>query len=211
MRRFLLFTMCSVPLAAVRCVAQEPAAIATVRAAPSFHTAAEGQFQAYEGSLSTHCTAATYDWPAATHRVYGQPQTGADGNLINATWVEIVPGMACGQARRYRALVTIRGGRAGVLALLPGDGYAGPQLQRDAKLPLAGAVGTVLPRSQNCAVDVIDTHLTGAEPARKQPWNDLWTVSICGKRVSVPMQFVPDAVGEGTSIHIESKSITLLP
>ncbi len=211
MRRFLLFAMCSVPLGAVTCTAQEPPAIATVRAAPSFHTAAESQFQSYEGSLSTHCTSVTYDWSSAAHRVYGQPQTGPDGKLINATWVETVPGVACGQARRYRVLVMIRGGKASVIALLPGDGYAGPQLQHDANLPLAGALGIVLPKGQNCAVDVIDTHLVGAEPPAKQPWNELWTVSSCGKRVSVPMQFVPDAVGEGTSIHIESKAIKLLP
>ena len=192
--------------------AQEPPAVGTVRSAPSFHTAAEGQFTAYEASLSTHCAAVTADWSNAMHRVYGTPQTGTDGNLVNATWVEVVPGTACGQVRRYRVLVVIRSGKARVVSLFPGESIASPQLQHDAQLPLSGAVAGVVLRGQNCSVDVLDTHL--AEPAPtvpKQPWNELWTVGACGKRLNVPIQFVPDAVGEGTSIHIESKSVMLLP
>ena len=187
--------------------AQEPPAVATVRNAPSFHAAAEGQFKGYEASLSTHCADITTDWSMATHHVYGNPQTGADGNLVNATWVEIVPGTACGQARRFSVLVYIRAGKAKVISLLPGDSIASPQLQHDARLPLSGAVAGIVLKGQNCQVDVLDTHLTGAPPAPKQPWNEIWTVSACGKHLNVPMQFVPDAVGEGTSIHIASKAV----
>ena len=57
-------------------------------------------------------------------------------------------------------------------------------------------------------MDVVDTHLVGGPPAEpKQSWNEIWTVSACGKRYNVPIRFVPDMVGEGTSIHIESKAI----
>ena len=141
--------------------------------------------------------------------VYGTPQTGADGNLTNATWVETVPGTACGQARRYSVLVLIRSGKARVVSLLPGDSIASPQLQQDARLPLSGAVAGVVLKGQNCTVDVLDTHLVGSAPSvPKQPWNELWTVGACGKRLNVPIQFVPDAVGPGTSIHIESKAVT---
>lgn len=189
--------------------AQEPPAVATVRSAPSFHAAAEGQFDGYEASLSTHCATVTADWSKAAHRVYGTPQTATDGNLVNATWVEVVPGTACGQTRRYRVLVAIRAGKARVVSLLPGESIASPQLEHDAKLPLSGAVVAYVPKGSNCVVDVLDTHLDGPAPtASKQPWNELWTVSACGKRLRVPIQFVPDAVGEGTSIHIESKAVT---
>jgi hypothetical protein len=189
--------------------AQEPAAVSTVRSAPSFHTAAEGQFTGYEEGLSTHCATVAADWSKAAHRVYGTPQTGADGNLVNATWVEVVPGTACGQARRYRVLVVIRSGKARVVSLLPGESIASPQLQNDARLTLSGVVAGVLLKGQNCTVDVLDTNLAGAPPtASKQPWNEIWTVSACGKRLNVPIQFVPDTVGDGTSIHIESKAVT---
>ena len=199
-------------LAAVAAHAQELPAIATVRNAPSFHAAAEGQFKGYEAGLSTHCEAITSDWSKATHLVYGKPQAGTDGGLVNATWVETVPGLACGEARRYRVLVIIRSGKASVISVLPGDSYASPQLQRDAQLPLAGAVVGVVLKGQKCPVDVLDTNLVGSAPtASKQPWSELWTVRACGKRMSVPIQFVPDAVGDGTSIHIESKTVTPLP
>jgi hypothetical protein len=192
--------------------AQEPPALATVRNAPGFHTAAEGQFRGYEASLSTHCADVLTDWAQATHLVYGTPQTGADGNLVNATWVETVPGRACGQVRRYRVLVMIRSGKASVISVLPGESYAGPQLEHDAVLPLVAAVTAFVPKDQKCTVDVLDTHLVGSAPtASKHPWNEIWTIGACGKRMSVPIQFVPDLVGEGTSIHIESKAVTLLP
>jgi hypothetical protein len=212
------FAMRSIVLAIVAAAlpsiahAQELPAVATVRNAPSFHAAAEGQFKGYEASLSTHCADVSTDWARATHLVYGTPVAGADGNLVNATWVETVPGRACGQVRRYRVLVVIRAGKASVISVLPGESYASPQLEHDARLPLAGAVAGITLKGQACTIDVLDTHLVGSAPAAsKQSWNEIWTVSACSKRISVPIQFVPDAVGEGTSIHIESKAVTLLP
>ena len=190
------------------CVAQELPAVATVRNAPGFHTAAEGQFKAYEGSLTTHCEAIAADWSKATHIVYGTPRAGADGNLVNATWVETVPGTACGQPRRFRVLVVIRAGKASIISLVPGESFASPQLQQDARLPLSGAIAGVVLKGQKCQVDVVDTRLVGGPPtAPKQSWNEIWTVNACDKRFNVPIRFVPDMVGEGTSIHIESKAV----
>lgn len=212
MRQSLFYAVLLATLFSQAAHAQEPPAVSTVRSAPGFRTAAEGQFNAYEAGLTTHCATVAADWTRATHRVYGQPQTGADGNLVNATWVEVVPGTACGQARHYRVLVVIRAGKARVVSLLPGDSIASPQLEHDAKLPLSGAVAAFVPKGENCAVDVLDTHLAGAPPAAaKQSWNEIWTVSACGKRLSVPIQFVPDIVGEGTSVHIESKAVAVAP
>lgn len=229
--------------------------MATVRNAPGFHAAAEAQFNTYEAALSTHCKVVQPDWSKATHLLYGDAESAMDGNLVNATWVESVPGTACGQSRRYRVLVIIRAGKASVVSVLPGESFAGPQLENDAKLPLSAAVTaywlsdegrkedsfrkataparntcgndptspdagpqkdpTTLRTGQrtvslnrNAVVDVIDTRLAGPLPkAGKQPWGEVWTVSNCGRKLAVPIQFVPDAVGEGTSIHIASKEI----
>lgn len=192
--------------------AQAPAALVKVWTSPNFQTAAEAQFNKYESGLATHCATVTPDWSKAVHRVYGQPQTGADGNLVNATWVEAVPGTACGQTRRYRVMVVIRNGKASMLSEFPGESYASPLLQHDAILPVAGAVAAFQPKGQTCVPDVVDTHLSGTAPAAlKQPWTETWTVVSCGKQLSVPVHFVPDEVGPGTSIHIDVKSIALLP
>ena len=212
MRLSMLSPACVALVFSLTAAAQEPPAVATVRSAAGFHTAAEGKFQAYETSLSTHCAVVAADWTRATHIMYGTPQAAPDGNLVNATWVEKVPGTACGQSRRYSVLVTIRAGKASVISLLPGDSYAGPQLQHDAILPLYGAVAGIVLRGQNCQVDVLDTHFAGsAPPVPRQPWNEIWTVGACGKQLNVPIQFVPDAVGGGTSIHIDAKSVAPAP
>ena len=196
-------------LASLAAAAQEPPAVSAVRNSPGFRAAAEKQFAGYEASLSSHCETVNADWSRAMHHVYGQPQAGSNGNLVNATWVETVPGTACGQARRYSVLVIIRSGKASVVSLLPGGSIASPQLQHDARLPLAGAVAGVVLKGQKCDVDVLDTAVAGAPPAAsKQPWNEVWTVAACGERFNVPIRFVPDMVGDGTSIHIESKDVT---
>jgi hypothetical protein len=59
---------------------------------------------------------------------------------------------------------------------------------------------------------VLDTKLSGPPPSQpKQPWLETWLVQTCGKRLNVPIQFVPDVVGPGTSIKVESKTVTIAP
>jgi hypothetical protein len=212
MRSLLLVAAAATPFLPLALPAQEPPAIAVVRTAEGFRQAAEKNFNAYESNLTTHCPTATVDWLHATHKVYGQPTAGADGGLVNATWVETAPGSACGQNRRYRVLVTIRAGKANVASLLPGESFASPTLEVDAVQPLAKATAEFVPKGQKCAVDVLDTRLEGPAPtASKQPWNEVWTVATCNRRLNVPIRFVPDAVGDGTSIRIESKSVLIAP
>lgn len=212
MRSLPLLAAVATPLLTLALVAQEPPAIATVRADDGFRQAAEKNFRAYEANLTTHCPTVTADWTHATHKVYGQPTLGSNGGLVNATWVETVPGSACGQNRRYRVLVAIRASHANVAPLLPGESFASPQLELDAEQPLAKATAEFVVKGQKCAVDVLDTKLDGPAPtASKQPWNEVWTVATCNRKLNVPIHFVPDMVGEGTSIHIESKSVLIAP
>jgi hypothetical protein len=198
-------------LATSTAVAQNPA-IDKVRADPGFHQTAEKFFRNYESRLSTHCATVDPAWSLAKAKVYGQPTLGANGGIVNATWVETVPGTACGTSRRYRVLVAIRNGNATVEPLLPGDSFASPQLEQDAVNPLAKATAEFVPKGQKCAVDVLDTRLVGDAPTQsKQPWNEMWTVATCNRKLNVPIQFVPDMVGEGTAIKIESKAVLVAP
>jgi len=201
--------LCSVAWTAV---AQGNNAIDKVQAAPAFQATALQEFHAYESRLSTACANVSVAWPQAKYKIYGQPQTASDGNLVNATWVEMVPGTACGTPRRYRALVLIRAGKATVAPILPGESIASPQLENDAQAPLIAATVAFVPKGSKCPVDVLDTTLSGPAPSQpKQPWLETWLVQTCGKRLNVPIQFVPDVVGEGTSIKIDSKAIMIAP
>lgn len=197
-------------LLSVAAVAQVPAAVTGVESSAGFRETAANSFRAYEAKLSTHCATATPEWAKAQHKIYGTPQAGADGNLVNATWVETVPGTACGEHRRYRVLVAIRGGHASVAGLLPGESIASPQLETDAQAPLTAATAGFTPKGQTCPVDVLDTALDGRVPAvDKASWSEMWTVRTCGKTLHVPIRFVPDVVGLGTSIRVESKMVTV--
>jgi hypothetical protein len=211
--RTVIVLAASVVCFAANGLAQGSAAIDKVQAAPQFQATATEQFHAYEAKLTTACTSVSLAWPRAAYKVYGQPQVAGDGNLVNATWVEMVPGTACGQARRYRVLVMIRGGKATIAPILPGESIASPRLETDAQGPMIAATAAFVPKGASCPVDVLDTKLVGAAPAAgtKDPWNEMWLVQTCGKRLNVPIQFVPDAVGVGTSIKIESKAVMIAP
>ena len=197
-------------LLSVAAAGQAPAAVTAVETSPGFRETAANSFAGYEAKLTTHCASVTPDWTKAQHKIYGTPQTGANGNLVNATWVETVPGTACGEHRRYRVLVAIRNGHASVAGLLPGASIASPQLETDAQAPLTAATAAFVPKGQTCPVDVLDTAPDGPAPAvDKASWSEIWTVRACGKTLHVPIRFVPDVVGLGTSIRVESKMVTV--
>lgn len=190
--------------------AQEPAAVSAMRGDARFHAAAEKMFRDYEASLSTPCTDVQADWSRATHLVYGQIATDAQGYLSNATWAETVPGTACGEPRRFRALVVIRGGKAGVDRMLPGESNASALLEKDLRLSLIGAIRAHLgPGAQlDCPLDVLDTNIVGHQvPRGRDTWSEVWLVRVCGRRMQIPVTFVPDNVGSGTSFNIETKKI----
>lgn len=114
----------------------------------------------------------------------------------------------CGDSKVYNALFIAdsNGEIPTPRAYHPGSTNAGPQLVQDAMM---GAVARAEARSglKDCKTFyVFDMRVT--EPAHnvvekettfRGVWNELWTFSICGKMVDVPMTFIPDARGGGTT------------
>jgi len=189
--------------------AQEPPSIATTRQDPRFHTLAEHQFLAYEASLTTHCTEIHPDWTKASHHVYGAIPTDQQGYPYTAKWAEQVPGTACGEPRRFRAMVLVHQGSISTLRMLPGDSETTEQLEHDLRDSLLTAAESFARDIQStCAVDVLDTHIVGAPPQGRAVWHESWLVRICGHRLNVPITFVPDATGPGTSFGISSSDIS---
>jgi len=189
--------------------AQEPSSIATTRQDPRFHSLLEQQFLAYEASLTTHCKDIHPDWTRATPHLYGPVQVDKDGYPFNATWAEQVPGTACGQPRRFRAMVLVRGGKLDTESMLPGDSETSAQLESDVRDPLLGAAeGFSRDIKPSCSIDVLDTHVVVGSFAPPAPWQETWLVNICGHRLNIPITFIPDAKGPGTSFSISSARIT---
>ena len=181
------------------------------RALPGFRQAVEGNLQSYEAGLSTHCKDVAVSWPAAHAHLVRYGTMLPDGQADGTQWEEKMPGRACGESRDYRVLVLLRDGRGQIQPLLPGDGWAGPLLEHDTMLQVV-SVASAYTRQQ-CPVDVVNTHLTKGRPAEnaKAPWTEVWTVHSCGKHFGVPITFMPDAVGDGTSMSVQPSKVVSLP
>jgi hypothetical protein len=124
-------------------------------------------------------------------------------------WISRYQLERCGDSKFYNALffANSNGEAPTPRAYFPGSTNAGPQLVQDAMI--AAAFGAKLRSGlKDCKekFDVFDMRVT--EPAHnvvekettiRGVWNELWTISICGKMVDVPMRFIPDARGGGTT------------
>ena len=188
---------------------QQPAAIRALENAPTFRATAEKTFLQYENSLSVHCEQITPDWNQAHQTIYIAPLSNAEGRLTSGMWTEMVPGMACGQPRNFRTLVLIRDGRFNFLRALPGTSNASQVLEVDARLAVLGALLVHHPHEKPQApFDILDTELFGpALPATHQSWKEIWLIRINGREMRVPIEFVPDQSGSGTSFHVNPNTI----
>ncbi len=97
---------------------------------------------------------------------------------------------------------------------LPGTSIADNLLQRDTLLPVYSAVSVNLNGCND--MSVINTELItrpefnkiiGGKRYASSEWKELWTVMACGKKVYVPVTYVPDKKGIGTSYIIDSGEI----
>lgn len=167
---------------------------------------AEASFRAFEAKLSTHCGEVATHWDEATYVLSGQPEVDDKGRLVRAAWEERVPGVACGRSRLYRVRVQIADGKGSVLPMLPGDGLSSPDLP-EAEGAVRAAMRATLPAGNTCAVDVVDTRLRANGLVDSHaPWTEIWTVSACGRRFTVPVRFTPQPQA-GTDIDIEVAAI----
>jgi hypothetical protein len=188
--------------------AKEPPSITAAQQDPRFHSLVEQQFLVYEKSLTTHCKDIHTDWSRATAQIYGNVELDKDGYPYTATWAEQVPGTACGQPRRFRAMIVVRGGKLDVGSMLPGDSQTSEQLGNDVREPLlSAAMGFARDIQPSCAIDVLDTHLVGSYNPHGS-WQEVWLVNICGHRLNIPITFIPDATGGGTSFSVSSDKIS---
>ena len=98
----------------------------------------------------------------------------------------------------------------------PGGSIASQLLQRDATMSVFAAVSVKI---KNCTdLSVTDTKLEKMPEFNKiyngqryasSPWEEVWTVNACGKDVYVPVTFIPDDNGTGTSFAVSPNDIRL--
>lgn len=172
----------------------------------SYQDAVQGVYRQYESALSGHCTTIDLDPTTARARIELPLEVNEQGHIVSGIWTEQTRGVACGETRRYTALVIFKDGTPRVLPVFPGDSFASPVLQRDALVSVASAM-TV--KGARCVPEVLDTALPQGVPASAgTAWNETWTVRSCDESYRVPIRFVPDATGTG--FDIDPKTITRL-
>jgi hypothetical protein len=113
----------------------------------------------------------------------------------------------CGDRKVYNLIYMAndKGETPAVKPYFPGTTYAGVILVKDAmNSALQGASVRVDKACKNFEIfdmrvsesphDVVEGATT-----HKGVWNEIWTFRACGEMVEVPMTFIPDAVGGGTT------------
>ncbi len=180
-------------------------AIAAMRQFPPYRHAVETVFQQYESSLRTHCATIKTDWGKSTVYVATQPALDAQKHIVSGIWVDTVPGEACGQHRRYNAVIIFHDGQPAVLPLFPGESESNPLLQKDTLLYVGTALAAAAGVKSSCHIDILETQLPDGHPAPHTPWMERWRADACGKQYWLKVNYIPDATG--TTIDVKPSDV----
>ncbi|HEX4739085.1 MAG TPA: hypothetical protein VH331_16150 [Allosphingosinicella sp.] len=150
----------------------------------------------------------------STVTILKQPTFAADGYPTSGTWKQSFPVSGCGNdtiinffffAQPDEKITSLIGA--------PGDTHADPILQRDAMRDVMMAAKTQAP---GCSAPHLRTTRfegrpgaqAGGATARTAPsgWAETWTVSACGRLLTIPVTFIPDATGTRVFTEIRPKS-----
>lgn len=184
------------------------AAVAYVRSKPMLETMYRlGVAEDRKLGLQSSCKSQYQVRPTAT--LVLSPIEFAEGKSdpVKGVWLSRYQLERCGDAKVYNALFSARDGQApSSRPFFPGATNAGPVLVNDA-MRAAVSTATTAGVPKDCkTAHVYDMRVT--QPARdvteqgttlKGVWDEVWTFSMCGQLVDVPMTFIPDAKGGGTT------------
>jgi hypothetical protein len=146
--------------------------------------------------------------------VLKQPTFAADGYPTSGAWKQSFPVSGCGNDTSINFYFFAQPNEK-ITSLIgaPGDTHADPVLQRDGMRYVMMAARTQAPSCN--APHLRTTHFDGrlgvqAGPANAQTapsgWREIWVVSACGRLLSVPLTFIPDATGTRIVVAIRANS-----
>lgn len=131
-------------------------------------------------------------------------------NPIQGVWLIRYNLVRCGESKTYSVILSAdsKGEKPKASSYLPGVSLAAPQLVVDASvIAIANAGLKVKECKEHLFFDMAVTEpphdVIEGDKLLKGVWSELWTFSMCGKLVEVPIKFIPDGKG-GTSIVVNS-------
>jgi hypothetical protein len=133
---------------------------------------------------------------------------------IEGAWQTRFPLKRCGESKYYNVVFSATPGAAAAIGIAyfhPGTSLADVTLVRDA-MSVAWAMAAANSENKGCSyINMLDMDVTeqphdvvenGA--TLRGVWKEKWTFLACGTKVDVPMKFVPDADGGGTSYFTDN-------
>jgi len=124
----------------------------------------------------------------------------------------------CGESKFYNALFIASGtGETPPTprAYFPGTSNASPLLIKDTMVAALVRASSQSGLKDCKEIDVFDMRVTEDAhdvteegKTHRGVWNETWTFRLCGKMFDVPITFIPDATGGGTSFVIHSAKST---
>ncbi len=148
--------------------------------------------------------------------------SGDDGKLKSGGWKEHYAFSGCGNDSSLNFIFYVNHQqKIIVLAALPGESRSSAVLQHDALTDVFAAVGLHTKSACdkvviiNTAVGTIENKLlVQVDPAtvtRKAIWNEVWAADACGKKLLVPIEFIPDSLTKpdatGTTFVVHATDI----
>jgi hypothetical protein len=121
----------------------------------------------------------------------------------------------CGETRMYNVVfLASQGGSAPTTrAYYPGETEASPPLVKDAMVAASTRAHQLVPGAKCAPAEVFDMRVAKSQHdvvengrTLRGVWDERWTFRVCGKTVEVPIRFIPDANGGGTTFVIPSSA-----
>lgn len=132
-------------------------------------------------------------------------------NPTKGAWIIRYELSRCGEAKIYNALFSMNGDGGDPIfrAYYPGSTIAHTVLVEDAMVS-AHSYAMIHSEVKGCKnADIFDMRVTQqphdfreGEKEYKGVWNENWTFKVCDRTIGVPITFIPDVGGGGTSFAI---------
>lgn len=187
--------------------------VQTQRSTSTYRSKVQAAILSYEKGIDARCKSINLDFDSGgeLYKILAPLYTNENGVAVAGSWREIVPGVACGEERKFNVRVDATLGGLQFTATFPGEAAGDPDLQRDTFKNIQStfeAQGIEI--KKGCHLEVIDTHLVGPEPMLQEngnlsPWKETWDVKVCGTVYLVPIAYASD--GSGIFIKISSSDM----
>ena len=159
--------------------------------------------------LQTSCQSEYRIAPLSLQVVSPAEFTEGKTDPVKGSWLIRYRLERCGESKVYNALFVAQDGDVpAIRSFYPGSTKANANLLNDAMpAALTLALGVSTPRSCktpyvfDMQVKTPTQDIAKSGTIAKGTWEEMWTFSLCGELIDVPMTFTPDADGSGASFR----------